>query len=112
MKFYVGLLAAAAVTALVGPSAAAESDKFVIRGDAAKIIMEENQINIATAEAVAKACVEEAGKQGVRVSIAIFDQFGEPVYMYRMDGQPKIAIETAIMKLTPCSTCVSRARRS
>jgi glc operon protein GlcG len=98
MKLCVGLLAAAAVAALVGPSAAAESDKFVIRGDAAKIIMEENQINIATAEAVAKACVEEAGKQGVRVSIAIFDQFGEPVYMYRMDGQPKIAIETAIMK--------------
>ena len=60
--------------------------------------MEENQINVATAEAVSKACVEEAVKQGVRVSIAIYDQFGEPVYMYRMDGQPKIAIDTAIMK--------------
>jgi len=37
-------------------------------------------------------------REGVRVSIAIFDQFGEPVYMYRMDGQVRIAIETAIMK--------------
>jgi glc operon protein GlcG len=98
MNFYVGLLAAAAVTALVGASQAAESDKFVVRGDAAKVLMEENQINVATAEAVAKACVDEATKQGVRVSIAIYDQFGEPVYMYRMDGQTKIAIETAMMK--------------
>ena len=49
MRFYVGLLAAVAVTALVGAGQAAESDKFVVRGDAAKIIMEENQINIATA---------------------------------------------------------------
>jgi glc operon protein GlcG len=98
MNLYVGLLAAAAVTALVGASAAAESDKFLVRGDAAKFIMEENQINIATAEAIGKACVEEAANQGVRVSIAIYDQFGEPVYMYRMDGQPKIAIDTAIMK--------------
>jgi len=98
MNLYVGLLAAAAVTALVGASQAAESDKFVVRGDAAKVLMEENQINVATAEAVAKACVDEATKQGVRVSIAIYDQFGEPVYMYRMDGQTKIAIETAMMK--------------
>jgi outer membrane protein W len=92
MNFYVGLLAAAAVTTLVGAGQAAESDKFVVRGDAAKVLMEENQINVATAEAVAKACVDEATKQGVRVSIAIYDQFGEPVYMYRMDGQTKIAI--------------------
>jgi glc operon protein GlcG len=98
MRFYFEVLAAAAVVALAGASHAAESDKFLVRGEAAKIIMEENQINIATAEAVSKACVEEAVKQGVRVSIAIYDQFGEPVYMYRMDGQPKIAIDTAIMK--------------
>jgi len=40
----------------------------------------------------------EAVKQGVKVSIAIFDQFGELVYLYRMDGQTKVAIETAMMK--------------
>jgi len=108
MKLYVGLLAAAAATAfvgatlvgtsLVGTSRAAESDKFVIRGDATKVILEQNEINVATAEAVSKACVEEAINQGVRVSIAILDQFGEPVYLYRMDGQPKIAVDTAMMK--------------
>ncbi len=97
MKLHVGLLAAAA-TMLVAASYAADSDKFVIRGDAAKNLLEQNSINIATAEAISKACIDEAMKQGVRVSIAIYDQYGEPVYYYRMDGQPKIAIETAMMK--------------
>jgi glc operon protein GlcG len=98
MNLYVGLLAAAAAMAFVGPSRAVEGDNFVIRGDATKTIMEQNEINIATAEAIGKACVDEAVKQGVKVSIAIYDQFGEPVYMYRMDGQPRIAVETAMMK--------------
>jgi uncharacterized protein GlcG (DUF336 family) len=98
MKLRVGLLAAAAVVALAGPGRADDGDKFVVRGDATKVIMEQNQVNVATAEAISKACVEEAVKQGVRVSIVIYDQFGEPVYIYRMDGQAKIAIETAMMK--------------
>jgi uncharacterized protein GlcG (DUF336 family) len=98
MKLYVGLLAAAAAVALAGPVRADDTDKFVVRGDATKVIMEQNQVNVATAEAISKACVEEAVKQGVRVSIVIYDQFGEPVYMYRMDGQAKVAIETAMMK--------------
>jgi uncharacterized protein GlcG (DUF336 family) len=98
MKLFVGLLAAAAVTALAGTSRAEDGDRFVVRGDATKVIMEQNQINVATAEAISKACVDDAVKQGVKVSIVVFDQFGEPVYMYRMDGQAKIAIETAMMK--------------
>jgi uncharacterized protein GlcG (DUF336 family) len=97
MKLYAGLVVAA-VAALITPSRADDSDKFVVRGDATKVIMEQNQINVATAEAIGKACVEEAVKQGVRVSIVIYDQFGEPVYMYRMDGQAKVAIDTAMMK--------------
>ena len=107
MKLYVGMLAAAAMalvgpalvgTSLVGTSLAADGDQFIIRGDATKTILEQNEINVATAEAISKACIDEAVKQGVRVSVAIIDQFGEPVYMYRMDGQARIAVETAIMK--------------
>ena len=102
MKLYVGTLAVAAM-ALVGPtfvgsSLAANGEEFVIRGDATKTILEQNEINIATAEAISKACIDEAVKQGVRVSVAIIDQFGEPVYLYRMDGQNKINIDTAMMK--------------
>jgi uncharacterized protein GlcG (DUF336 family) len=98
MKIGVGLLAAVAVMALAGASVAAESDKFLVRGDAQKVLKEENEINVATAEAIAKACVDEAVKEGVRVSIVIYDQFSEPVYMYRMDGQGRVAVETAMMK--------------
>jgi len=98
MKLYSLLTATAAVTVFAGGVIGAESDKFVIRGDAAKQLLEQNSINITTAEAIGKACVDEANKQGVKVSIVIYDQYGEPVYMYKMDGQPKIAIETAIMK--------------
>src|SRR5438105_1295754 len=84
---------------LLGAAAHAEDgDKFLVRGEASKVLMEQNQINVATAEAIGKACVEEAAKQGVRISIVILDQFGEPVYFYRMDGQNKINIETAFMK--------------
>ena len=98
MKAFMAMTAAAAAIVLVGAAVGAESDKFVIRGDAAKLLLEQNSINIATAEAIAKACIDEANKEGVKVSIAIYDQYGEPVYMYRMDGQARIAIETAIMK--------------
>jgi len=99
-RLYVGLLAAAAATALIGigPGRAADGDQFVIRGDATKAILEQNEINIATAEAISNACIDEAVKQGVKVSIAVFDQFGELVYLYRMDGQTKVAIDTAMMK--------------
>jgi uncharacterized protein GlcG (DUF336 family) len=98
MKMKIGLLAAAAVVVLAGFARAEDSDKFLVRGEASKVLMEQNQINIGTAEAIGKACVEEAIKQGVRISIVILDQFGEPVYFYRMDGQGKINIETAFMK--------------
>lgn len=98
MKIYSALTAAAAVTVCVSAAMAADADRFVIRGDAAKQLLEQNSINVATAEAIGKACVDEATKAGKRVSISIFDQFGEPVYYYRMDGQPKVAIDTAIMK--------------
>ena len=98
MKLYGTLAAATAATVMVGVALAAESDKFVVRGDASKVIMEQNSINIATAEAIAKACVDEATKEGVKVSIVIYDQFGEPVYFYRMDGQGKANVDTAFMK--------------
>jgi uncharacterized protein GlcG (DUF336 family) len=97
-KLSVGMLAVAAAAAFAGTSRAADGDQFIIRGDATKTILEQNEINVATAEAVSKACVDEAVKQGVRISVAIIDQFGEPVYLYRMDGQNKINIDTAMMK--------------
>ena len=71
MKMKIGLLAAAAIVVLAGFARAEDSDKFLVRGEASKVLMEQNQINIVTAEAIGKACVEEAVKQGVRISIVI-----------------------------------------
>ena len=98
MKRNIGFAAAAAATAMIGAAYAAEGDQFLIKGDATKGMLEQNMLNIATAEKIAQACVAEAAKQGVKVSIAIMDQFGEPIYFYRMDGQGKINIDTAFMK--------------
>jgi len=112
MKLYSGFAIAAAATAMIGAALAAESDKFVQRGDAAKRIMDQNSINIATAEAIAKACVDEATKENVKVSIVIMDQFGEPVYFTRMDGQGKANVDTAFMKARPRSTSAPPARPS
>ena len=98
MKHVFGFAAAAAVTAMVGVAFAAEGDQFLIKGDATKGMLEQNMLNVATAEKIGQACVAEATKQGVKVSIAIMDQFGEPIYFYRMDGQGKINIDTAFMK--------------
>ena len=98
MKLYSGFLVATAITVIAGTAFAADTSKFVQSGDAAKRLLETNTINIATAEAIGKACVDEATKQGVKISIVITDQFGEPVYFYRMDGQGKVNVDTAFMK--------------
>ncbi len=90
--------AAAAVTAIVGAALAADGDQFLIRGDATKGMLEQNMLNVATAEKIAQACVAEAKKEGLGVSVAILDPFGEPIYFYRMDGQSKQGIETAFLK--------------
>ena len=98
MKLYSGFALAAAVTVIAGAAMAAETSKFVQTGEAAKRLLETNTINITTAEAIGKACVDEATREGVKISIVITDQFGEPVYFYRMDGQGKINVDTAFMK--------------
>src|SRR5229473_1691058 len=90
--------AAMAITVIAGAALAAEGDQYLVRGDATKATLEQNMLNIATAEKIAQACVAEAKKEGVRVSVVILDQFGEQIYFYRMDGQGKQGIETAFLK--------------
>ena len=98
MKIRVGFASAAAISVLASAAFAAGGDQFLIRGDAAKVLLDQNMLNVATAEKVAQACVAEAKKEGVRVSVAVLDQFGEPIYFYRMDGNGKQGIETAWLK--------------
>src|SRR5258706_14368898 len=74
MKLHVGLLAAAA-TMLVAASYAADSDKFVIRGDVGKNRLKQSAIIIVAAESIKKTIIDEAMKQCVRVSSAIYEQY-------------------------------------
>jgi len=87
-----------AITVIAGAALAAEGDQYLVRGDATKATLEQNMLNIATAEKIAQACVAEAKKEGVGVSVTILDQFGEQIYFYRMDGQGKQGIATAFLK--------------
>src|SRR5258708_12481840 len=97
--------AAMAITVIAGAALAAEGDQYLVRGDATKATLEQNMLNIATAEKIAQACVAEAKKEGVGVSVTILDQFGEQIYFYRMDGQSKQGIPTPFPKpKTPLNT--------
>jgi glc operon protein GlcG len=98
MRRIIGIAASAALMTVAGTALAADGDQFLIKGKDTMGMLEQSMLNVDTAEKIAKACVAEAAKEGVKVSIAIMDQFGEPIYFYRMDGQGKINIDTAFMK--------------
>src|SRR5688572_22743440 len=98
MKIRIALMAAIAVVALAGTGMAASLSDVVQKGEWADRIKEKNQLNIATAERIAKHCVDAARAKNLGVSIAIVDQFGVIIYYYRADGQGKTNTETALMK--------------
>lgn len=93
-----GLLAAVAAMALGTGVASAQLAKFVISPQAAKRLLEKNEISLDTAQKMANVCMNFARQHNVGVTIAIYDQFGEPVLIQRMDGQGKINVNTAILK--------------
>ena len=98
MKIRIALMAAIAALALTGTCMAASLGDVVQKGEWADRIKEKNQLNIATAERIAKHCVDAARAKNMGVSVAIVDQFGVIIYYYRADGQGKTNTETALMK--------------
>lgn len=74
------LLAASTATAQV-------DERFVISGEAAALNGEMNMINLATAEAIAKACHRLAGERGETMAIVILDNLGNLTYASRADGE-------------------------
>jgi uncharacterized protein GlcG (DUF336 family) len=93
-----GLMATATLMAFGAGSAYAQLQKFVISPEAAKKLLEKNEISLDTATKIADVCMDYARQHNVTLTIAIYDQFGEPVLIRRMDGQGKTNIETAILK--------------
>lgn len=91
-----GLLAGAAIVAAV--PASAQLERFTISPEAAKRLMTRNELSLDTAEKIADTCIDFAKQHNVTVSIGMYDQFGEPILIKRMDGQGKTNIETALLK--------------
>ncbi len=88
--FITGMLSGAAVAQNVSP-------EFVVTGGAAEKIQDFTTINLATAQRIAETC-EQIAQQVAPISITIWDNDGNEVYMDRMDGQDYINILTAEQK--------------
>jgi glc operon protein GlcG len=72
--------------------------EFVVGGKGAANVFDGNQISLATAKKVARACREWATSKGGTMSLYIIDNAGEFVHMERMDGQVFNNIRTALLK--------------
>jgi glc operon protein GlcG len=83
----VGVVGFAASVLAVSASLAQVDEQFVITGEAAALNGETNMINLATAEAIAKACHRLAGERGETMAIVILDNLGNLTYASRADGE-------------------------
>jgi uncharacterized protein GlcG (DUF336 family) len=83
----VGVFGIAASVLAASASFAQVDEQFVITGEAAALNGETNMINLATAEAIAKACHRLAGERGETMAIVILDNLGNLTYASRADGE-------------------------
>ena len=74
------------------------SPEFVVGGKGAANVFDGNQISLASAKKVARACRDWAASKGGSMSLYIIDTAGEFVHMERMDGQVFNNIRTALLK--------------
>jgi glc operon protein GlcG len=74
------------------------SPEFVVGGKGAANVFDGNQISLASAKKVARACRDWAASKGGSMSLYIIDNAGEFVHMERMDGQVFNNIRTALLK--------------
>ena len=72
--------------------------EFVVGGKGASNVFDGNQISLASAKKIARACRDWAASKGGAMSLYILDNAGEFVHMERMDGQIFNNIRTAMLK--------------
>jgi glc operon protein GlcG len=72
--------------------------EFVVGGKGAANVFDGNQISLATAKKIARACRDWAASKGGTMSLYIIDNAGEFVHMERMDGQVYNNMRTALLK--------------
>jgi glc operon protein GlcG len=80
------------------PPKASLSPEFVVTGAGAAHIFDANQISLAAAKKLVRACRDWAAAKGTTMSAYVLDNAGEMVHMERMDGQVSSDIHTALLK--------------
>ena len=71
--------------------------EFVVGGKDAGSVFEGNQISLAAAKKIARACRDWAASKGTTMSLYVLDNAGEFVHMERMDGQITNNMHTALL---------------
>lgn len=74
-----------------------DADVLISREAAAKTL-NPNEISVAAAERIGKACIEYATGQGWSLAVIVLGPSGNLVYAYRMDGENPIEVDTAWRK--------------
>jgi glc operon protein GlcG len=74
------------------------SPDFVVGGKGASNVFDGNQISLAAAKKIGRACRDWAASKGGTMSLYVIDDAGEFVHMERMDGQIYLNIRTAMLK--------------
>jgi glc operon protein GlcG len=80
------------------PPKASLPAEFVVGGKSAGNVFDGNQISLAAAKKVARACREWVASKGGGMSLYIIDDAGEFVHIERMDGQVSNDNRTALLK--------------
>jgi glc operon protein GlcG len=80
------------------PPKSSLSPEFVVTGAGAAHIFDANQISLAAAKKLVRACRDWAAAKGTTMSAYVLDNAGEMVHMERMDGQVSSDIHTALLK--------------
>jgi glc operon protein GlcG len=80
------------------PPKSSLSPEFVVTGAGAAHIFDANQISLAAAKRLVRACRDWAAAKGATMSAYVLDNAGEMVHMERMDGQVSSDMHTALLK--------------
>ena len=86
------------ILATFGMASAQDIEDFTLSGEAARNAKTRDEISLATARRIADHCLEQAADRGFGTSIIILSPSGHLIYALRADGQPPIAVETAMLR--------------
>src|SRR5204863_4908652 len=79
------------------PPKSSLSPEFVVTGEGAAHIFDANQISLAAAKKLVRACRDWAAAKGAAMSAYVLDNAGEMVHMERMDGQVSSDMHAALL---------------